>query len=409
MRTSPTRIVIAALAAVGWALLGAATAWGSEVFIGVNGSLVYQAAPGENTTLTLDAGSAAGQVIVRDPGAYAIYASAGCQALDDHSASCAGVQSLDVQLADGVATVTNNTSYGGGSGMVGGIFTGSGDVSVAAGTTPMRVIAGPGTVSILASGVITGGSGNVVIHGGAGPNIIRGGSGNDIIYAGANGDDIVGGSGDDQIYGGPGNDSLVAGGNGNDLIVGGGGNDRIVGGGGTNTLVGGPGNDVIDGGGGISTVQGGGGNDVIDVRDGEGGDSVTCGPGNSLVRADLGDSVATNCATVLYGYDPPGIPSGRLTVARGGLLALRVRCRACHGQAQVVALSTSATTAAPTRTLGRGGYAALGGSSGAIVRVRIRAGELGRRPLRVRLRVTCFTQGVLAETDRTITLVRGRT
>ena len=45
------------------------------------------------------------------------------------------------------------------------------------------------------------------------------------------------------------------------------------------------------------TVNGGAGNDRIHVRDGE-PDTVTCGDGFDVVRADDEDSVATDCERV---------------------------------------------------------------------------------------------------------------
>ncbi|MEV8534416.1 hypothetical protein [Streptomyces sp. NPDC051211] len=53
---------------------------------------------------------------------------------------------------------------------------------------------------------------------------------------------------------------------------------------------------VVDGGSGSDTITTAGGNDRITVRDGAPGDVVqSCGAGFDVVRADAGDTVASNC------------------------------------------------------------------------------------------------------------------
>ena len=93
---------------------------------------------------------------------------------------------------------------------------------------------------------------------------------------------------DDTLNGGPGRDLIFAQ-RGVDTVYGGGGNDDLW------ALAR---RDVThEAGEPADTVDGGAGNDRIHVRDGE-ADTVTCGAGFDVVRADFKDKVATDCERV---------------------------------------------------------------------------------------------------------------
>ena len=94
---------------------------------------------------------------------------------------------------------------------------------------------------------IVGGEGGDTLTGGAGGDVINGGGGDDVIDGGA-GDDVLDGcAGDDVIDGGEGGDTLL-GGDGDDVLSGGEDADVIDGGAGDDTLTGGGGADQISGG-----------------------------------------------------------------------------------------------------------------------------------------------------------------
>jgi Ca2+-binding RTX toxin-like protein len=104
---------------------------------------------------------------------------------------------------------------------------------------------------------------------------------------------------------GLGGDDVLNASDGADRLDGGAGADRLDGGFGDDTLVGGPGRDTISG----DSAQGEcalywcrlpSGNDTVEARDGE-VDSVTCGVGADVVRADPQDVVAPDCETVERG------------------------------------------------------------------------------------------------------------
>jgi len=106
-----------------------------------------------------------------------------------------------------------------------------------------------------------------------------------------------------RYTGAGGDDRLLAGDASGDVLDGGPGDDDLSGGFGDDTLTGGPGRDVISGDRPARCnehhcdVGGGSGNDTIEARDGE-ADSITCGPGTDVVRADAADVVAADCERV---------------------------------------------------------------------------------------------------------------
>ncbi|HEX6714077.1 MAG TPA: calcium-binding protein [Thermoleophilaceae bacterium] len=134
---------------------------------------------------------------------------------------------------------------------------------------------------------ITGCPDDDVIAARGGDDTIEGVDGNDRIYAGAGDDDVDGGARADLLRGDEGNDDL-RGGSGNDTLLGSAGKDDLRGGNGNDELIGGTDADSISGGAGI---------DIIDARD-RSIDTIACGPGTDLVRADRHDRVRRDCEHV---------------------------------------------------------------------------------------------------------------
>ncbi|MEX0992943.1 MAG: hypothetical protein WDZ37_03010 [Solirubrobacterales bacterium] len=115
--------------------------------------------------------------------------------------------------------------------------------------------------------------------------------------AGEAGDDtLTGGRGDDSISGGRGADRLD-GSSGGDTLVGDAGGDSLTGGRGDDVLTGGDGADTLDGGKGTDSFEAGADDDSIDAVDGK-ADKVSCGSGTDSVRADVSDSVDSDCERV---------------------------------------------------------------------------------------------------------------
>jgi Ca2+-binding RTX toxin-like protein len=111
-------------------------------------------------------------------------------------------------------------------------------------------------------------------------NSIRGTKGDDTLTGTAGADRINALAGNDTVNAGAGDDK-VRGGKGNDVLNGEDGNDKLKGNKGTDQLNGGAGNDRIDGRG-----------------DGRTADTITCGDGTDVVKADAKDSVASDCEVV---------------------------------------------------------------------------------------------------------------
>jgi hypothetical protein len=129
-------------------------------------------------------------------------------------------------------------------------------------------------------------AGNDCLFGGAGTSRLFGGAGNDVV-AGAVGADGARAAYADRIDGGAGDD-VLDGWDGDDTIRGGEGNDRIEGWSGRDKISGGAGDDAIGGGSGRNVISGGPGDDRIASANGI-AETVDCGPGRDLVRADRSD------------------------------------------------------------------------------------------------------------------------
>ncbi|HVM40648.1 MAG TPA: Ig-like domain-containing protein [Acidimicrobiia bacterium] len=153
---------------------------------------------------------------------------------------------------------------------------------------------------------VDGQDGNDEANGAQGADLLLGGAGNDRLFGDA-GDDILdgqkgtdhlrGGSGDDRVRGAAGNDYLSGGSN-DDFLIGGPGRDSIRGDSGNDRISGGAGNDAIDVGKGRNRVNAGAGNDRINAVNGQ-RDSISCGKGRDVVRADPKDRVGRSCEKVL--------------------------------------------------------------------------------------------------------------
>jgi Ca2+-binding RTX toxin-like protein len=169
---------------------------------------------------------------------------------------------------------------------------------------PIRIVGTPGPDVLRGTAAlerILGLGGDDRIDGGAGDDVIRGGPGNDTIRGGRKrGQELVHDERGELLYGGSGNDMLIAAAAPclpdeyepdclqESMVYGGGGRDRLLGSTSSEVLVGGPGRDV---------VVGGSGHDEILVRDGH-RDTVSCGRGPDLVRADRLDRVHRACEDV---------------------------------------------------------------------------------------------------------------
>lgn len=222
----------------------------------VLGVVHYDAGPGEVNDLTWSF-PAAGTVRFHDAAA-AIAVTAGCTAVDAHTADCAAGRaqwSVEVTLGDGADRAApaspegTGTAYG------------------------LRVAAGDG------DDVLTGGAGPVTLDGEAGNDTLTTGP----AYAtadGGPGDDVLTGAG--SLIGGAGDDRITGTGTSFHNILGGPGDDDITGS---------PASDGIDGGGGRDTIRGGAGNDSIADGDGPAVPAplITATAGDQPVDADVLD------------------------------------------------------------------------------------------------------------------------
>jgi Ca2+-binding RTX toxin-like protein len=212
------------------------------------------------------------------------------------------------------------------------------------GYLPMKVVGGAGNDKIHAAGGrtdATGGPGDDDLWVNANEQTRgNGGPGRDRVFGWENGVAIAGGDDDDLVVGdGRILNTAVDGNDGDDVIVGtrSGGNvaggpgddvitvptqNRGISGRGSWTITGGIGDDLIQGGPGQETVNAGDGADTVDVVDGN-VDSVACGPGADTVYADVDDTVARNCETVVRG-PAPAFPAIDDALARAAQLASEV-------------------------------------------------------------------------------------
>jgi Ca2+-binding RTX toxin-like protein len=169
---------------------------------------------------------------------------------------------------------------------------------------PIRIVGTPGPDVLRGTAKlerIFGLGGDDRIDGGAGDDVIRGGPGNDTIRGGRKPRrELVEDENGEQVYGDSGNDVLIAAAEpclpdehdphcvDASTLYGGSGRDRLIGSTSSDRLVGGPGRDV---------VVAGPGYDEIRVRDGH-RDTVSCGRGAELVRADRFDRIHRDCEDV---------------------------------------------------------------------------------------------------------------
>lgn len=128
-----------------------------------------------------------------------------------------------------------------------------------------------------------------------------------VLIGAGGGDRLRGADGPDRLEGGPGDDALDAG-FGDDAIIGGPGRDTISG-------------DLAGGDCGPFWCKEPYGNDTIEAVDGE-VDSVSCGAGTDVVRADAADVVAPDCETVVRA-GAPNRPAGPATRPRLALATHR--------------------------------------------------------------------------------------
>lgn len=196
---------------------------------------------------------------------------------------------------------------------------------------PVTVAGGDGDDTISGAETADGGEGNDTLTGTDGVDVLTGGAGNDRLIGLAGDDHLTGGSGDDQIYGGTGSntasdgtgadlvdlsgnavgvtyqteggndtvlgtafDDQLTGTSGNDQLEGGAGLDFLVGAAGDDVLYGGAGTDYLTGGPGADNSHGGDGSDVIRWLEGDSGDVIEGGAGESdrvAIQAADGDDV----------------------------------------------------------------------------------------------------------------------
>jgi hypothetical protein len=154
------------------------------------------------------------------------------------------------------------------------------------------------------------------------PALLNGGLGDDALRSAGGADTLSGGPGFDSLQGGDGADTLdgaedsdsLDGGAGDDILAGGDANDSVYGEAGNDAISGDAGDDRVLGDGGRDHVDGGAGDDRLEVRDRQ-SDSVLCGSGRDLARAEVLDALDFACERVDYGL--PG-SVGRLRPIRGG-------------------------------------------------------------------------------------------
>jgi Ca2+-binding RTX toxin-like protein len=353
-----------ALAAPAQAATVSATTGGSGIYGVASGSVLFNAAPGENNRVTMHrVDGARGVVELREDGAP-LTVGARCTLVSAGVAHCdtaADFVDATVDLGDRDDSVTISDPLFG------------------------LVAAGAGDDTVTGACIADGGDGNDHLTGcgntlpGLGHRFL-GGKGDDTIEGGAAGDSIDGGGGNDVLRGGNGSDNIedadgalgepapdvIDGGAGSDTVVyssrtepvhvdlsrpdapqgteregdvvqavenvwGGSADDRLVGNNDANRLDAGQGNDTIDGrggddellgGAGTDAITGGTGSDYIVARDVY-RDSIDCGAGADQLLSDRGDRVARGCEAVTDDYRLVSFP--RLG-AKDRRVSFRVRC-----------------------------------------------------------------------------------
>ncbi len=153
---------------------------------------------------------------------------------------------------------------------------------------------------------LLGEAGNDTIDAGTGADWVHGGDGRDRLFGDSGKDSLRGGTGNDHMRGSSGNDTLrgdsgndfLSGGSNNDRVIGGDGRDSIIGDAGHDRLSGGAGDDNITDGKGRNRINAGGGNDRVNAVNGS-VDSVSCGAGRDVVRADRSDRVGRSCERII--------------------------------------------------------------------------------------------------------------
>ncbi len=297
------RVVAVVFAAALVVAIPASQAGSVGVSVSSPDTVTFVAKSGETNELDVDIFTPG--LVVTDSGAK-LTAGAGCVSLGPNSAECDVHPNINAYLGN------------------------KGDTARVLWNGVVQIWAGSGNDDVVASsfgayGVAYGGAGDDEVGVvGEGEQLADGGSGDDVldVFAfggqstgiGGNGRDIIEfhhdvsiGIGAATLDGGNGNDTIFAQPthSGSSTATGGSGNDVIVltsvpplyGTASSYFLSGGTGDDTLIGGASIDTVDGGTGRDAIDVRDG-GADTVTCGPGNDVVLADMSDTVSADCETV---------------------------------------------------------------------------------------------------------------
>jgi Ca2+-binding RTX toxin-like protein len=267
------------------------------------GTVVYEAAAGEQNDVQLDAVAASGTVTVHDATAT-VTAGQGCTAVDSHTATCSGFTDswLVVSLGDlddrVIVTGWALAAYGGpGDDTLEGADASdyldgeSGNDTIRTGDTSTSFMAPDGDR-------VYGGDGDDLIVGSVEPERdLNGGPGADTIRGAQGNDKLVGEAGDDRLYGGSGDDAL-SGFEGDDLLEGGLGNDSLWGGDDDSCIwcwdPDGSGADTLVGGLGLDLLVGAMGPDQIDAADGL-PDEIGCGPGTDSLVADPTDPEDSSC------------------------------------------------------------------------------------------------------------------
>lgn len=134
---------------------------------------------------------------------------------------------------------------------------------------------------------------------------------------------IAGGNGDNRLVGTGGRD-VISGAGGNDDIYGKGDQDRLFGDTGDDDVYGGKAGDRLQSGLGRDDLFGQKGNDFANAIDGQGNDSVDCGPGDndiagvdflSLQEGPGGDNVSDDCEVLYVAFLTCRCPGGQRSAA----------------------------------------------------------------------------------------------